>query len=300
MATTTFQMTNSATTDAEFRAKVTAVISAITAVGLVQTTDTGQIDPATVLKPSAVTTSAGFAMFRFSDTLQATKPVFIKVLFCTGSSVNTVFSLQLQVGVATDGAGGFVGISTASLWVNLGSVAMATSFTQYMSGANNRFGCFFSPNQTNVACSVGMFHIERTKDVNGNDTAEGVIGYWNSLTNANISQCLNFNSGQQPGTHPPFALIPHGASATSTLFGSDVGMFHFYGYLGGKLSLPCLNLLAYLYGDHPANNVFSVVHYGASRTFLAWGSVFPSANSNGAARGDAGVSTNSRWAMRWE
>jgi hypothetical protein len=64
--------------DATFRVWGSGLAAQIAAMGLVQTSDTGQINWATVTRP-AIGALAGYEMWRFNDALQATKPVFIRL-----------------------------------------------------------------------------------------------------------------------------------------------------------------------------------------------------------------------------
>lgn len=109
--------------DTDYRASVSDLINRLTAAGLVQTADAGQINPATVLKPTNTGQYRGYAMFRFNDALQGTKPIFIKIEWVSATSTNTfnngttnvtanwgdVVQILVSVGIATDGNGNFIG-----------------------------------------------------------------------------------------------------------------------------------------------------------------------------------------------
>lgn len=110
MTTLTTQGNYSNNTDLLYRDWVGRVISMLTAVGLVRTGDTGQIDVATALRPTTTATVGGYAVFAFADEGQAARPIFLRVEF--GSSVAQASNPSLRVVVCkgTDGAGGPVGI----------------------------------------------------------------------------------------------------------------------------------------------------------------------------------------------
>lgn len=137
MATTTFACASDNTSDATFRAWVSALVGALTAV-LVQTADTGQINVATVTRPATVNTSAGYVILRFSDALQATRPIFIKVEFGTGSNptvASTLPQLWLTVGKGSDGAGNITGVLLARVNLsNSGANASVSGTTNVESG----------------------------------------------------------------------------------------------------------------------------------------------------------------------
>ena len=101
------------TSDAGFRTWVAEIITQLLAVGLTQTADTGQINTASVTRP-AINTMAGYAIFRFNDTLHATNPIFLKLQFGTGGSTTTP-AMQLQVGRGSNGSGTLTGLTTANV-----------------------------------------------------------------------------------------------------------------------------------------------------------------------------------------
>lgn len=91
------------TDDATFRAWASAIHTAITTAGLVQTADTGQINFATVNRPAA-DGIAGYAVYRFNDSEQATNPIFLKVYYGAGD-LQTQGRLQFEIGKGSNGAG---------------------------------------------------------------------------------------------------------------------------------------------------------------------------------------------------
>lgn len=95
-------------TDADFRTWITEFSNALTSVGLIQTSDTGQINKATVVRVTG-NNDAGYEIFRFADLLQSTSPVFIRVMYGSAGT-NTIPRLRIQIGTATDGAGNLTGI----------------------------------------------------------------------------------------------------------------------------------------------------------------------------------------------
>jgi hypothetical protein len=91
-------------TDAGFRAWASMVHNALAACGLVQTSDTGQINLATVSTPSSNSTYAGYEIWRFNDAEQADAPIFFKIEYGRGGS-NTQPNWRWTVGTGSDGAG---------------------------------------------------------------------------------------------------------------------------------------------------------------------------------------------------
>lgn len=93
------------TTDAAFRTWVAAVRQAILDAGLTRTSDTGQIDTATVSAP-ALSAYAGYDIFQFTDSEQSGDPIVFKLEYGKGSSSHTRHALRCTAGTGSDGSGG--------------------------------------------------------------------------------------------------------------------------------------------------------------------------------------------------
>jgi hypothetical protein len=100
--------------DAAFREWGKAISDALAACGAVRTAEPGQIDWATAVKPAGTSGSAGYEFYRFDDPLQATRPVFIKLEYGTGSGSATVPGMWVTVGDTPNGSGGFSGASVSN------------------------------------------------------------------------------------------------------------------------------------------------------------------------------------------
>lgn len=203
MATSTLISTVQQSTNAQFRAWISDVISQLTAVGLTQTSDTGQINTSTVTIPSSASTSAGYTIWKFNDTLQSTSPIFIKLEFGTGSSGTSNPLMWATVGLGTNGAGTInsTGISTR---LSLGGGLVPSSATNFTSrfcynetygflGFFWQIGAYGSsyPNAALMALIVC-----RSTDTSGNSTgtAYQMIGYANdSLESNNYGYSVLYN-----------------------------------------------------------------------------------------------------------
>src|SRR4051794_26109726 len=106
--------------DATFRQFVQGIRDALTALGFARTTDTGQLDPATVTTPAGINTAAGYEVYRFADPLQATLPIFFKVEYGTGGTVDKP-GLWVTAGTATNGAGTITAQASARKQVAAGT-----------------------------------------------------------------------------------------------------------------------------------------------------------------------------------
>lgn len=165
--------------DAAFQTWITALHNLIVGCGLVQTSDTGQLDFATAARPGATNTMAGFRMYRFNDSLQATAPIFIKLFVGNGAStVGTSFGWQIAIGIATDGAGGLVAPITA------GTIVATKGTATYGVGTNGNFAChtagaaWIAFQQKGISDgAIAAFAVFRTCGDDGLPTGEGCTFY---------------------------------------------------------------------------------------------------------------------------
>lgn len=169
MAATAPTLRTTFATDAEFREWAQAVHDAIAATGLVQTSDTGQINLTTVAKPGAANTAAGYEIWRFDDALQATRPVFFKFEYGTAAAA-TRPGMWFTIGTATNGAGTLSG-NTFTRSQMYPSADPTNGFSR-ISGANNRI--MLSLYHGEVNARFVFFSCERTKDADGTDNGKGI------------------------------------------------------------------------------------------------------------------------------
>lgn len=178
MTMSQFSVSGEITSDAEFRAFVAGYRAALTAAGFVRTSDTGQIDPTTVVKPASPSGIAGYEIWRFNDTAQATKPIFFKLEYAVASSVNR-YSFWITVGTGSNGSGTITGILVArgSLTVT-GSSALAAD--TWVSGGDGYLasGILVGTAQISNSGSMGWM-IERLRDASGvpdiSSTGAGIV-----------------------------------------------------------------------------------------------------------------------------
>jgi hypothetical protein len=183
-------------TDAAFQAWVSEYINMLTSVGLVQTSDTGQINPATVTR-AAVNTSAGYAIFRMNDSMQSSASIFFRFEFGSGSS-NTNPRLLMFIGTGTNGAGTLTGGDSATqytLSLNATPTNATTTRTSYACAVD---GCAWlcwklSGSGSTGILPMGFFMLARYTDSTGAPTAGGyTVIYSNSSTTIQSTRSWNF------------------------------------------------------------------------------------------------------------
>jgi hypothetical protein len=175
MAKTCFFAAPTNSSDVLFRAWGKALSDAMTAVGFVKTADTGQIDWATVLAPTSVTYQ-GYEIRQFTDALQSTNPVFVKIEY--GSySLAADPCLKISIGVGSDGSGNLTGDYSSYMHMATHGSNTTTLSPCIVSGDTNRIevAMFIDATVYNIS-----FFIERVKDDSGNDSDDGIDLIWQS------------------------------------------------------------------------------------------------------------------------
>lgn len=158
-------------TDAEFRTWGSGMATALAALGLKQTSDTGQINWSSVVR-AAVNNYAGYEVWRFNDTVQATSPLFVKVEYGTGAS-GLYPALRFTVGKGSDGTGSVTGVLLpATTWIPPAnapnaSIWYSSSADGSMLGLVPAVGTYVYPNyQFSLV-------LERSRGVDGSATGVG-------------------------------------------------------------------------------------------------------------------------------
>ncbi len=165
-------------TDANFRLWGSGLSDAIQAVGLVKTSDTGQINWTTVTRPTTANTMQGYEIFRFNDSLQGTAPIFIKLEYGSGNYGVLTPAYKTTVGKGTDGAGNITSVLHVLTQTGSTSGNSSSDFLSYVSSGDGSMLVFtLWPLATTVALHGWRFALERSRDVNGDPTGLGTYCY---------------------------------------------------------------------------------------------------------------------------
>lgn len=251
---------------AVFRTWGSGVDGTFTTLGWVQTSDTGQINWTTVAAPSGSNTAMGYSIFRMNDTLQATKPVFIKVEYGTSGSVSWP-SMWLTIGTGSDGSGTITGISWTRTqiagWNNSASIA----FPSYFSGDSGRYCCALFTGEGSNYYQIG-FSIERTRDSSGTINNTGLLvctlPHYNSGASPK-SQYIPF-TGTAPSAYSAINCITTNTVIGITASGNNVNLYPIKTWTPGE-SDPLTNLFVYYYPDLSKYQNYSVPIYGGTFTY---------------------------------
>jgi hypothetical protein len=249
------------TSDATFRTWGSAISAAMASIGWVQASDTGQINWTTVVKPAAINTAAGYEIWRMNDTLQATKPVFLKIEYGCSSAVS-VPVMWITVGTGTNGTGTLTGQVGARQIIGPGSGNAAAS-TSYFSGTSSRLTALLWDSTSYYT----LVMIERSHDGTGADTNLGVmmgLGY----PSGKYSQYIPF-AGTIPAIYAAHnCCTPPTGTAT---YMTDVYLYPVRCWGPGEMA-PFKGLANYFNADIAAASQITAADWsGTSRNFYTTG-----------------------------
>lgn len=191
MTTQAWTSTNDISDDTKWRAAGSEMNAKFAAVGLIQTADTGQINWVTSPWPNptlpqsgSFVSNAGYEIWRFNDSLQATAPIFIKIEYMVNRYLQSfivyagVMGFYLTVGTGSDGAGGITGIKTTRRLVNntQSSQNIIGSIPSYLCYKDGFLGLLYKLGNPG-GYSSSAFTICRTCDNAGAWTATGCVVY---------------------------------------------------------------------------------------------------------------------------
>lgn len=305
MAKTSYSETLLHTTDAEFRAWATNLDAALVAVGLVQTADTGQANFATMTRPaSGIWTN--YRIYRYSDALQATAPVFLRVEYGTNNTNSP--AIRIGVGRATDGAGNLTGGTVAA-------TSLFSSLTTAPTAGNT--------SRTWVCLKDGAFSIAWAADSYGiGGLFRGFIALDRSRDGAGVAvdECLYYVCQNSAGA----PIYTHGWLATKTgmssfgptnnvscwvpgnagasIFGTKIQAFKHY-TLPQQMRTHLTPLTAML-GELSNLAVVDLEIFGTTHTYMFLGGYIPGGFGTGYATVSSGSNVNAngnqRPLMLWE
>lgn len=271
MTTQTWVSAIAHTTDADFRAWGSELSTKLAAAGLVQHTDTGQINWTTVARPGA-STAGGFEIWRFNDALQGTAPIFMKVEYGTGT--NAAYpQMWLTVGTATNGSGTLTGtaVTSRNTICFTGSCSVG-NWASYLCVAEGHVGLAFKVGATaNASGGHGFFVIARTTDTSGAPTADGFVTFFGSLdanTRVKSQPVRSAATAAAYTLHDVYSIVP--GAVVGSLVGSDIQVFPVLSFSPRVFIMPTLAVA--LLSEIPAGTQFVVAMVGATgRTFLSVG-----------------------------
>lgn len=279
------------TTDVEFRTWGSAISAALQACGLVKTSDTGQIDWTTVVRPG-VSTFAGYEVYRFNDSYQATRPVFFKIEYGTGTTTSTP-RIQITIGSGSNGSGTITGTNTltVSALIGAGITPTATSYPILACHADGYFLLRAWDGNATASCNT-LFMLERMRDDDGAIVDDGLVCLYSDSNVTTTLQIYYYDtlSWVSGGTNAGFQWTTY-PSASSLIVGTSVLTFP-YCYLTKTASRPLYRSIGVLCcgsSDFALSTNATIQRYDGPHTYRRVDSA-PSTSSL----------PNARLLVRWE
>lgn len=213
------------TNDADFRAWAGDLHNALITAGLVATADTGQADFTTVARPPVF--SSVYKVYRFDDTLQGTRPVFLRINYGTGSNaLYPAFSFVL--GSGSDGSGDITGAPTLALPFSPPTgPSSAASARTLVSVTDGFLGICFG---IGAAASLNTFlAIGRSVGSDGEPSAEGlyVVSRAATTNGGNVLNCIRYAESSVFPMTSGSSCLNVGGGIGSTV-GSNVQVYKHY------------------------------------------------------------------------
>lgn len=268
---------SSFTTDAKFRTWGLAMSTAMQAAGFVKTSDTGQINWATVTKPVATNTQAGYEIYRFDDDLQATAPIFFRVGYGSGGTASgNSPTTWITIGTASDGAGTISGIGSslgALQGYNISQTLSNTGMTGYFCHSPGYGLMHFGMNLTTTVGSgnAGFWVIARTGNGSGGYSSQGAGLYRIMYTSSagSVHYGINYTTALTGAARAiPAGLLTGGTSAAG---GDSIPLGK--NYILNPTPQPNDAILSFLGSDIAHLAEFSANPFGTTHNYLAMSSV---------------------------
>ena len=272
MSNTSFNTTMSGTTDVAFRSWGSSISTALAAVGLVQTSDTGQINWTTVSKPSGATTTAGYEIWRFNDAAQSTTPIFLKLSYGTGSAGNTTTRLLVEIGSASNGSGTLSGLGSGTTYTFNGD-ASASGWTW---GASDGSGFVFCHMVTsaNGGAACNVVAVDRLRNADGTPSGDGLLVVQKGGSSSAVTSYIHNRNASVFSSIGSNSLFPAPASnsAGSLLQANGEVMISPHVVLLPSLGVYYSKmLLSYPRADIGSFGDLTVNHLGAARKYRSVG-----------------------------
>jgi hypothetical protein len=278
------------------------LVAALTSCGLAQTSDTGQVTAGSIVNSLGNGfVNQGYQIWKFTDALAGSQPVYLKLEYCQQNSVPTFF---LTVGSASNGTGGLTGTISPRMYFMGGGGTDSTPDasilqTAYISGdganasGNARVALAFCEGPTRFpGC---LFSVERSVDASGVDTNVGIIvhclvGSYVGGINATPAPVMSMfipYAGTLAGYQTGWVSALNHNNA-SLFFGSMVGFcqvvpFNFIPYKPGK------NVALYYTSDFALYSTNTLSVNGSNHTYLALNQQVSASPTGGSTPYTAGV-----------
>src|SRR5271157_1078688 len=272
---------------ANFKARAQEISNFFTTAGWAQTADTGQVNWSTIATvPGSL--SYVYEIWKSTDALSSTFPMYIKIEYGTGSTTNAP-TIRFSTGTGTDGSGNITTGYTGPQVLTLGFTGQPSNPTTFymrcrFSGDTGRFWfSMFEPTASSFHNGHMMLAIGRSVNSSGARTST-YFTTWFALGYSNgsaipIYQYTTLNGGNSGGG----VALPYNTGIISPLSGSNAGGVSQSGTNGphGSLVAPSFAAVGYWDFPHPCiligpqfqylnGTLVTVTIYGATHTYTVF------------------------------
>lgn len=272
MTTNTYSTLVAHTTDAEFRTWGAALAASMQAAGLVQTSDTGQINWTTVTRPAAINTVGGYEIYRFNDSLQGTYPIFLKIEYGTHTSTN-IPGMWLTVGTGSNGSGTITGQSSTRVTVVGGGAVVSTStaYPTYVCVKDGFLGVMWKVGaQTSAPQAMAYFAVARTVDDTGAETGDGYTVFARITTSSRSANAQSVSVANSTTFTASIFFSMVTMAVTSSAVGSDKQAYKCYTVQ--PRVRPVMQMCTVMAAEYPSATSFTATLVGTTpRTYLSGG-----------------------------
>lgn len=270
-------------TDALYQQWASGLSAAFTAVGFNKTSDAGQVvwDGTKTSPRNATVSSPNWEIREFSDPLQATSPVFVKIWYASSPGNANNPALLIEVGTNSDGSGNLTG-NVSSLFTVAPYQANTPATPCYISSDGGRINVgLWAGTQYATACG---FYIERLKNDSGAPIGDGVnvVTHNSQYSGGKQQQFIPKN-----GTGPVFPNIPfinfvcQSPPIGTGAYGNNLGVFPICPNRGFTDN-PDLGGLAFFQQDMPVGGVLIPISlYGVVHNYVLLANSGPTSGNNG-------------------
>lgn len=238
----------------------------LVAQGWTKTADTGQMSFDTLAAVPSPQQKAIYEIFAFGDGLQASAPIFLKLFY--GHNGSNAPRLWAQLGTVTNGAGTLGGSVSSEFDIGLNLSGIAGLVNTYVT-AGPSWCALLGPTDANNTGIV--FGVERSRDMNGNITAEGASIYRGVMQTASVQYYWTTQFFRRAGNSGPvhygfITTLPSFSDVTTGAAGADIAISSIIPWGPGPVA-PGMLFLAAFRADITNLAEVSVPVYGAPHQY---------------------------------
>lgn len=250
----------------------------------------------------------GFRIYRFNDTLQATRPIYLRVDFGanrsgTGANANYCPEFKINLGCGTNGSGTLTGSTWGPFYID-GYQSTAVSSSNLRAVYSDTYG-LFAVILVGIAGGVNDgFVIERTRDLTGAPTNEGLyvqasagktslqvhatgLLKWTSSSAFTFARTTYNTSG---GAANPAMINPVGNTSSLSYDGNTGALLHYpFSY---KPYPPAMALVSVAVTDFGPDVVTAITRYGIPQTYKTAAAAATLAGNVGNSNGRLAICTS--------